>query len=70
MKALESAFNQEMALVGALSVIKNLRLKLYLPRTWVTHGDDLRDARGGELHRHRHGLRLDVAGRVGVDTHL
>ena len=37
MKAVVAAFNQEKALVGAVSVITNLRMELFEPLTTNTH---------------------------------
>ena len=39
MKALVGAFNQEKALVGAFSVITNLRMDLFLLRSYLAVGE-------------------------------
>ena len=47
MKAVVAAFNQEKALVGAFSVITNLRMELFQALS-TTHDDSVILHRGGE----------------------
>ena len=46
MKAVVAAFNQEKALVGAFSVITNLRMELFEALVRNTAGDDVHLLRG------------------------
>ena len=63
MKAVVAAFNQEKALVGAFSVITNLRMELFeaLTHTHATH-DVVRDGLGAA---DQVGVGRHVAGRRG-----
>ena len=45
MKAVVAAFNQEKALVGAFSVITNLRMELALIGWWLVVGAEIAGAR-------------------------
>ena len=60
MKALVGAFNQEKALVGAFSVVTNLRMELFQALVWCltgrrhgeVQGPPVPDEVGGERHQH------------------
>ena len=65
MKAVTAAFNQEKALVGAFSVITNLRMELFEALDDTRCAGRLRgaDVRGGQAARHRHLLQVRPAAR-------